>query len=81
MTDTIRTRDQFATLADARALLDGTADWDWGTVASWDGWTEYAYRHAIATQADVGEPWVWDHDATLRAYLVRVGVDPAEFQL
>lgn len=78
---TIRIRDRFPTLTDARAALDGTADWDWGGIASWDGWTQYAYKYALATQTDDGEPWTWDHDATLRAYLVSVGVDPSDFQL
>lgn len=87
---TTQTRDRFATLADARQHLDGTAEWDWGTVASFDGWTRYAYRHAVETTTDEAcdddglrwhQDWTWDHDACLRAYLVSVGVDPREFGL
>lgn len=74
------TRDRFATLDDARTALDGTAPWDWGPRASWGGWCEYAFRHGTETVNEMGE-WHWDHDGTLSAYLLSVGVDPADFQL
>jgi hypothetical protein len=87
MPKTIRTRDKFATLADAEQALNGTEDWDWGPVASWKGWTEYAYRYAVESgevdPVDEHSPheWTWDHDACLREYLVSIGEDPTDWQL
>ena len=73
-------RDRFETLADAQSALDGTASWDWGGLATWDGWCQFAYRYARETVDEFGER-TWNHDLTLAAYLRSVGVDPSEFGL
>ncbi len=86
------TQDAFDTLADARQACDGTETWDWGAVATWSGWADYAYRHATVTLDDDGFPVdsdglpcsrreAWNHDTCLRAYLVSVGASPADFTL
>lgn len=74
-------RDRFLTLEEARAALASTEHWDWGDTASWGEWVQYAYGSAFEHWDHDRLEWVWDHDATLRAYLVCVGVDPADFQL
>ncbi len=79
MTNTT-TRDRFATLADARTELTGTGSWEWAPGTSWDAWTEYAYRYAVETIDEMRDRH-WDHDATLAAYLLSAGANPADFQL
>jgi hypothetical protein len=64
--------ERYATLADARTELSGTANWVWGGTTSWDGWTAYAYRHAT-----VGTPI----NATLAAYLESEGENPTDYDL
>ena len=82
---TTTTRDTFDTKEAAKIACLGTADWDWGPVATWEGWVDYAYRHAldVGTTDESGyTDWQrWDHDDYLRSYLRSVGVDPNEFQL
>lgn len=79
-TTTTTTRDRFATLADARTELTGTGSWEWAPGTSWDAWTEYAYRYAVEIIDEMGDRH-WDHDATLAAYLLSAGANPADFQL
>lgn len=82
LTKTTKTRDKFDTLDHAYTFLYCSSHWDWGPVASWVDWCDYAYMHGVETiDAVTEESMGWNHDECLTDYLRSVGVDPADFQL
>jgi hypothetical protein len=73
----------FTTRTDAHTLVSnsGVANWEWGDVASADGFADWLWENDRDSDPDSpvndeGENWMND---CLRAYLLSVGEDPGLF--
>lgn len=64
------------TTTDAETFVNnsGVADWDWGELASAEGFAEWLFRNR--SEVDTR-----NYHGELREYLVSVGEDPADYDL
>lgn len=76
-----KTRDRFETINDALTALDGTKTWEWGGLASYEGWCRYARQHAVETYNEETGDWEWDETSCLADYLRSVREDPAHYDV